>query len=253
MSINFATLKGLAIPEGNVTQIADASGRVLWSAVKKAVITIEGGNNYTYVDIDGVTYDTAATIEVPIGTVINCVTYNSNYGGCIEINYDAVASATTAGSVQYEYTVVGDTTITFITDDPSGYGYTPRGKISIIDINKPDLPLVVITHSASNGSGNRASVTIDGKTYTTGTRIFAPVGTVITCTALYTQSPYKVGGTISVNGVAVVKRPEDVTSSGQTTYQYIVIGNTSIQLYSSAMYVNGSQMVAYSEVRITEN
>lgn len=30
MSINFATLQGLSIPEGVVTQIADASGRVLW-------------------------------------------------------------------------------------------------------------------------------------------------------------------------------------------------------------------------------
>lgn len=31
--INFSTLQGLTIPEGVVTQIADASGRVLWSAV----------------------------------------------------------------------------------------------------------------------------------------------------------------------------------------------------------------------------
>ena len=30
--MNFATLKGLTIPEGNVTQITDASGRVLWSS-----------------------------------------------------------------------------------------------------------------------------------------------------------------------------------------------------------------------------
>ena len=30
--MNFATLKGLTIPEGVVTQITDASGRVLWSA-----------------------------------------------------------------------------------------------------------------------------------------------------------------------------------------------------------------------------
>lgn len=34
MSINFSTLQGLTIPEGVVTQIADASGRVLWSAAK---------------------------------------------------------------------------------------------------------------------------------------------------------------------------------------------------------------------------
>lgn len=33
MSINFATLQSLTIPEGVVTQITDASGRVIWSAV----------------------------------------------------------------------------------------------------------------------------------------------------------------------------------------------------------------------------
>lgn len=35
--MNFSTLKGLTIPEGNVKQIADASGRVLWSAVKPII------------------------------------------------------------------------------------------------------------------------------------------------------------------------------------------------------------------------
>lgn len=33
--IDFSTLQGLTIPEGAVTQIADASGRVIWSAVKE--------------------------------------------------------------------------------------------------------------------------------------------------------------------------------------------------------------------------
>lgn len=33
--IDFSTLQGLTIPEGVVTQIADASGRVIWSAVKE--------------------------------------------------------------------------------------------------------------------------------------------------------------------------------------------------------------------------
>lgn len=37
MSINFSTLQGLTIPEGVVTQIADASGRVLWSAGPKII------------------------------------------------------------------------------------------------------------------------------------------------------------------------------------------------------------------------
>ena len=33
--IDFSTLQGLTIPEGVVTQITDASGMVLWSAVKE--------------------------------------------------------------------------------------------------------------------------------------------------------------------------------------------------------------------------
>lgn len=30
--MDFATLQGLTIPEGDVTQITDASGNVIWSA-----------------------------------------------------------------------------------------------------------------------------------------------------------------------------------------------------------------------------
>lgn len=52
MSINFATLQSLTIPEGVVTQIADASGRVLWSAIKlyedRAVLTVAKQTGTTY-------------------------------------------------------------------------------------------------------------------------------------------------------------------------------------------------------------
>lgn len=39
--IDFATLQGWTIPEGVVTQITDASGRVLWSAVESEPIVLE--------------------------------------------------------------------------------------------------------------------------------------------------------------------------------------------------------------------
>lgn len=48
MSINFSTLKKLTIPEGVVKQITDASGRVLWSASKPIVLTVEKITNNTY-------------------------------------------------------------------------------------------------------------------------------------------------------------------------------------------------------------
>jgi hypothetical protein len=50
--INFATLQGLTIPEGEVTQIADASGRVLWvvqSADVPIVLKVKTSYNDTYV------------------------------------------------------------------------------------------------------------------------------------------------------------------------------------------------------------
>ena len=49
MSINFGTLQGLTIPEGVVTQIADASGRVLWMVSGgKAVLEVEKVTSDTY-------------------------------------------------------------------------------------------------------------------------------------------------------------------------------------------------------------
>lgn len=38
MSIDFSTLKGLAIPEGSVTQIVDSSGNVLWKASSGGIV-----------------------------------------------------------------------------------------------------------------------------------------------------------------------------------------------------------------------
>ena len=50
MSINFATLQGLTIPEGVVTQIADASGRVLWAlqSGEPIVLKVEKITSSTY-------------------------------------------------------------------------------------------------------------------------------------------------------------------------------------------------------------
>ena len=95
MSINFGTLQGLTIPEGVVTQIADAAGRVLWSAVKpmctvtiKSMIGARTASSTTafmdriYVEIDGQRYQATTlssayhidvvTVVVPYGTVMHC-------------------------------------------------------------------------------------------------------------------------------------------------------------------------------------
>lgn len=39
--IDFSTLQALAIPEGNVAKIEDASGNVLWSANEPAANTVD--------------------------------------------------------------------------------------------------------------------------------------------------------------------------------------------------------------------
>ena len=53
MSIDFSTLQGLTIPEGVVTEITDASGRVLWCAVKIITFTIR---STTYQAEEGMTW-----------------------------------------------------------------------------------------------------------------------------------------------------------------------------------------------------
>lgn len=102
MSIDFATLKGLTIPEGVVTQIADAAGNVLWSAdngMRKITITrnyagsnsgriyIGGYTDDRYMDggscvVDGTYGDwtSPTTIEVPVGAQIILETeYEDSY------------------------------------------------------------------------------------------------------------------------------------------------------------------------------
>ena len=45
--MNFSTLQGLAIPQGTVTQITDASGRVLWSAGRTSELEFKSASAFT--------------------------------------------------------------------------------------------------------------------------------------------------------------------------------------------------------------
>ena len=86
--MNFATLKGLTIPEGNVTQITDASGRVLWAVSGGKVIlevekitsdTYAGGTTYT--DEEFILLDiypkTNGTVTVAYGGLTKTITDTS--------------------------------------------------------------------------------------------------------------------------------------------------------------------------------
>lgn len=115
--INFSTLKGLTIPEGVVTQIADASGRVLWSKSRTATITISNTGNRGSCNIshNGTIYYTPTTFTANIGDTISCGAENSEKNR-VYVNNVLVASGDSY--VDYDYTVVSDATVRFNYDNP---------------------------------------------------------------------------------------------------------------------------------------
>jgi hypothetical protein len=90
-----------------------------------ALVSIKGAGNSSdyYVSIDGTKYISATAVAVPIGTTIYCYVQfeekDSDYYGLIYLNGTKVASTTiptTRGDeyyAEYNYTVNGNTTITF--------------------------------------------------------------------------------------------------------------------------------------------
>ena len=103
--INFSTLQGLTISEGVVAQIANASGRVLWSAVKPVTSTLK---NHQYVGV------------VTCNGVQQTATFTANIGDTIEITGIDVAinnPNATPSRTPYQmynertsYTIVSDAT-----------------------------------------------------------------------------------------------------------------------------------------------
>lgn len=135
MSIDFSTIEGLEIPEGKVVQIADTNNVVLWTAVKKAKVTINStctdeshGSLYinaNFPETPGATPTNPAVIEatsgnwshkVPIGTIIEC-----------SARYIVVNGSTK--SYMYNYTVTKDVTITM---QPTSSG-SIVGEIRIVE------------------------------------------------------------------------------------------------------------------------
>lgn len=136
--MKFSTLRGLTIPEGKVAKITDGSGRVLWSAVKMANLTITSF-------WDGMDGDTARiiinspspfapnpnepnnkvttwtayvydlldqqnrTIKIPVGSTIECYITRDKGNAESYIKLNNVNVATGEGT--YVYTVTGDATI----------------------------------------------------------------------------------------------------------------------------------------------
>lgn len=134
--IDFSTLKGITIPEGAVKQIADASGRVLWSATKIAKVTITSVCNGINGDTASITVTSPeafapdpanpnnttttwtvyaynmpdCTIEIPAGSTIACVvrdTKTAENRCYVELNGTKVLN----GAGTYTYTVTKDASV----------------------------------------------------------------------------------------------------------------------------------------------
>lgn len=140
--MDFSTLKGLSVPEGVVTQIADANGAVLWRANRNAIVTITSVCNGIMGDtahikivaeteiFEAYAYDMPnCTIEVPIGATIEC-TVSRNKGNAdssISLNGTKVLTEGT-----YIYTVTGDVTV----DVSDRYTMGEYGVITITEEGK---------------------------------------------------------------------------------------------------------------------
>ena len=133
--IDFATIKKWEIPEGIVKQVTDASGRVLWCAVKMVKLTLTS-------QWDGMDGDSARiivrsaepfapdpsnpsnkvtswtvqvsdqpnrTIEVPVGSTIECTISRDKGNADSYIGLNGINMVTGEGS--YTYTLIGDASI----------------------------------------------------------------------------------------------------------------------------------------------
>ena len=94
--------KGKTMVSGTVWEIAFAGGT--------AIVTITGsGYTLATLKINGTTYRQAATLELPVGTVIECnIKGTSTF---LELNGSVVATASGNTTTTYEYIVKGNVTI----------------------------------------------------------------------------------------------------------------------------------------------
>lgn len=86
MSINFATLQGLTIPEGVVTQITDASGRVLWKLANDKPIILE---------VEKITSDTYAAETAYTGEQFILLDIYPKKNGTVTVTYGGLTKTIT--------------------------------------------------------------------------------------------------------------------------------------------------------------
>lgn len=167
--MNFATLKGLTIPEGNVTKITDASGRALWNAGPKTVkLNIAGtGTVFCYVQIgDGQPHYGGTTVNVPVGTVLKCVatpdTANPSLPadkiGTVILNGTKVAEGRPA---YYEHVITTNTNIAlmYIASIPTNYYLSNISIIETYGVKLNTVPNGTLTANATANIGSTVTLT----------------------------------------------------------------------------------------------
>lgn len=87
MSIDFATLQGLTIPEGVVTQIEDAAGNVLWSSGKTS------GN--VILEVEKIVSDTYAGSTTYTGEEFILLDVYPKSGGTVNVTYGGLTKSIT--------------------------------------------------------------------------------------------------------------------------------------------------------------
>lgn len=225
---------GKAMVDGTVyeidhgTTLVDGTAYEVGFAKPMAKVTIVEATGYQSglceLIVDGITYTSAATFEVPIGTEI----YFKAKGGDnsysqINVNGNTVAQGSGDRDkgfkdCSYTHTITCNLFVKFSRNKDGGI-------ITITEIPEGHA-LVNITGSGSiRVMGKICAVTVDGVDYTSATTLAVPVGTVASCTVstMTTHQLYK--GWVKINGNTVL------TASGlDETYDYTVSGNVTINM-----------------------
>lgn len=166
--MNFAALKGLTIPEGKVTKITDASGRVLWSAGPKTVkLNIAGtGTVFCYVQIgDGQPYYGETTVSVPVGTVIKCVaTHDTANPATAGKTATATLNGTTVAEgrpAYYEHIITTNTNIAliYIASTTTNYYHSSISIIETYGVNLNAVSNGTLTTTSNGAVGSTVTLT----------------------------------------------------------------------------------------------
>lgn len=245
MSIDFSTLQGLTIPEGAVTQIADAAGNVLWAlSGGKVILEVEKitsdtyAGETTYIGEQFILLDiypkTNGTVNVTYGGLTKTITDTS---GVEEPNAQQVffgtfngVSDSVAAPASGELTIEGDYYAfacgMFATTSKSTGNKLFVGVTKIVDFGEPTKIPAGAFGSSLGGSCTK----------------------ITTVKIPNTVTVIEYGAFLSCGGLTSVTIPNGVTSIGTNAFGYCT-GLADIKLPSTLKTIGGG---AFSDAPLTQ-